>query len=143
MWIQWAAHYSWTWSDTNVPEFPPPAQVTISSENNSQRPGPASYPRDKADEKNRVIQEQVFDMPQDGVIHSPSYSPILPHFSTRTVLEVTFGTQRQWYEFVDRQGTKTDLSYIIYHENNKCYFWTEISELKSAPPYTFPFDIKV
>ena len=50
---------------------------------------------------------------------------------------------RQWYEFIDSPGTNIDSSYAIYHENhNKCYLFTDNSELKLAHLSTFLFDTK-
>ena len=47
--------------------------------------------------------------------------------------QVTFDTQKQWYEFVDSLGTEIDLLYVIYLENhNKCYLFTDTCKSKSA-----------
>ena len=85
-------------------------------------------------------------MPEDRIICLPECSPILPHFPrlpTRVVGQVTFNTLRQRYEFVDSPGTANDLTQILYHENhNKCYFFTDISELKSTTLSTFPSSTK-
>ena len=53
--------------------------------------------------------------------------------------EVVFNTHRQKSEFVDKQGSWIDLAYVIYHEShNKCYYFTDTSELKSRPLSGFP-----
>ena len=74
------------------------------------------------------------------------YSPLLSNFwrvPTTIIGEVTFNTQRQRYEFIDRHGAEIDLSYVICYENhNKCYDFTDINTLKSAPLCTFLFDTK-
>ena len=54
----------------------------------------------------------MYDVPQDRIIHIPSYSPVLPHYqrvSTRIVGQVTIDTHRQRYEFVDSPGDVIDL----------------------------------
>ena len=91
----------------------------------------------------KFAKNKYMKFPQDRIIYSPSYSPVLPHFPripTRIVEQVT---QRQRYEFFDSPNNTIDLSYVIYHENhNKCYFFTDTGELKSAPLSTFSFSTK-
>ena len=98
-------------------ELPPTPKATTLFHNDTLRFYPTPYPKDKPDEENRIKQEQVYDIPQDRVIHFPQYLLVLPHFSrvpTRTVGELTFNTQRQRHEFVDRQGTEIDIYYVYY-----------------------------
>ena len=53
---------------------------------------------------------------------------------------MTFNTQRQQYEFVDRPHAEANATFLIYHENhNKCYYLANASELRSGSLTTFLF----
>ena len=70
---------------------------------------------------------------------SPSDLPV----PSRHMDKLAFITQRQRYEFIDKPGAEMDLPFVLYHEkNDKCYYFIDISELKSAPLSTVPFDAK-
>ena len=112
----------------------------------SKRSCPASFPKDNLEEEYGIHQEQVYEVPQDIIIHSPAYSSVLTNFvrvPTMIMGQVIFNMQKQWCEFVDSACTEIDFSYIIYHEkHNKCYFFTDSSELKLALLYKFMFYTK-
>ena len=99
-------------------------------------------PPDKLDEECNKSNKQNYKISQDNVILSPSYSPVLPHslrVLARFIGEVTFGTQRQRYEFIDRSSTEMDISYVIYHENqNAIILPTQVS---SNQHFFLPFPL--
>ena len=75
-------------------EFPSPLQMMTSFQTKNQRHCP--YPKDISEEENSSWQEQIFDLTQDKIIHSPLYSSVLlllPRVLNRTVEEVTSNTQ--------------------------------------------------
>ena len=92
------------------------------------------YPKDNPGEEIEILQEQLCGGPQDRIIHSSPYSPVLPHFPrvpTRILGQVNLITQRQIYEFVNSPDNDIDLSYLIYHENpNKCHFFNDTGVLE-------------
>ena len=78
---------------------------------------PTSYPDCQWDGESKIMKEQYYEIPWDNVICYPSYSPVLPHFPkvpARLMVEVTFNSPREWYEFIDRPRTEMDLSFVIY-----------------------------
>ena len=62
-------------------DFLHPIQVTASFQHVIQRKCPTTYPKDNVEEEIEVHQEQVYNIPQDRIICSSSYSPVLPHCS--------------------------------------------------------------
>ena len=71
---------------------------------------------------------------------------MLPHFSkvpTRFVCEVTFNTERQSYEFMDRPGTELDMSVINIMKTtiNGTILWIQVNLNQYL--FTFPFDTKL
>ena len=125
--------------------FPAPLQATTPFQQVSQWKCLTPCPKDHLEEVNEIYWEQVYEVPQDGVICSPSVSPVLPHFPrvpTRIVGHVTFNMQRQCNEFVDSSGTELIYHLLYIMKTNKCCFFIDTSELKSASLSTFPFKAK-
>ena len=92
-------------------EFLLSPQASTSFLQGSKRKCPTLYSKNNLGEKIEFYQE-VYEMPQDIVINSPAYSPILPHFPrvpSRIMGKFTVNILRQRYDFVDSQGTTIDL----------------------------------
>ena len=73
-------------------EFPAPPQATTSFQQVSQRKCLTPYEKYNPEEGIEVHSEQIYEVPQDRVICSPFYSPVLPHFPgvpTRIMVQVT------------------------------------------------------
>ena len=57
-------------------------------------------------------------------------------YPTRLVGEVTFNTQGQRGEFVNRHGTETDLPYVINHKNHNVII--SLTNVNSAQHFFLP-----
>ena len=78
-------------------QFPVLPQAITSFHQVSQRKCSTPYPKGNLEGEIEVHQKQVYEVPQDWVIHSPSYFPLLPYFPivpTIIVGQVAFNIHR-------------------------------------------------
>ena len=80
--ISWMSYpQSWAWPNISQPEWwvaSPQASTSFLWAGKGKCPTP--YPQINLEEEIEVYQEQLYEVPQDRVSHSDTYSPISPHF---------------------------------------------------------------